>query len=267
MAIDLERLFSTLAQLVGRPVLSDREVGNAFRDTMAAFMTFDHVVVFAYSGSARPIDLYSTFSPSDYHVFVTLYQDGPYLLDPFFRAASLRQSGVFRMQELAPDRFYSSEYFRSYYEKTGLAEELGFFVPVENGATIVLSLMRKARTGSFSNRDLSQLQAAHPFVSALVRHGWNDCAGRFAPDAPKPETATAPSEVATRVWSSLNLTARETAIIEKVLQGFSSESIGLEMGIATGTVKVHRRNIYRKLGISSQTQLLSLYLDKLRQAR
>lgn len=44
-----------------------------------------------------------------------------------------------------------------------------------------------------------------------------------------------------------------------MLQG-QSESIGLRLNISTGTVKVHRRNVYRKLGISSQTQLLSIYL-------
>ncbi|MGL4490227.1 MAG: helix-turn-helix domain-containing protein, partial [Rhizobiaceae bacterium] len=42
-------------------------------------------------------------------------------------------------------------------------------------------------------------------------------------------------------------------------QGHSSESIGLQLGISTGTVKVHRRNIYRKLAITSQTQLFTLF--------
>ena len=51
--------------------------------------------------------------------------------------------------------------------------------------------------------------------------------------------------------------------IELVLQGHSSESIGLKLDISTGTVKVHRRNVYRKLGISSQIQLLSIYLKNL----
>ena len=40
-------------------------------------------------------------------------------------------------------------------------------------------------------------------------------------------------------------------------------SIGLKLDISTGTVKVHRRNVYRKLGISSQIQLLSIYLKNL----
>jgi hypothetical protein len=72
------------------------------------------VVVFAYRGKERPIDLYSTFGEADYRVFVTLYQAGPYLLDPFFHTAGQGRSGIFRMRELAPDRFFSSEYYRTY---------------------------------------------------------------------------------------------------------------------------------------------------------
>jgi DNA-binding CsgD family transcriptional regulator len=65
------------------------------------------------------------------------------------------------------------------------------------------------------------------------------------------------------VWKGLNLTAREASIVDLVLQGHSSESIGLKLAITTGTVRVHRRNVYRKLGISSQTQLLAIYLNSL----
>ncbi|NBO21010.1 MAG: helix-turn-helix transcriptional regulator, partial [Rhodobacteraceae bacterium] len=97
----------------------------------------DDVVVFAYHRADAPLDLFSTFSGDDYRVFVTLYQAGPYLLDPFCRHARERRSGLYRMRDLAPDRFYSSEYYRTYYVQTGLAEEIGFFVPVD-GATIVL---------------------------------------------------------------------------------------------------------------------------------
>jgi DNA-binding NarL/FixJ family response regulator len=76
-------------------------------------------------------------------------------------------------------------------------------------------------------------------------------------------TSAPARRVADVPWQSLKLTSREVAIVELVLQGHSSESIGLRLGITTGTVKVHRRNVYRKLGISSQTQLLSVYLNNL----
>ena len=56
------------------------------------------------------------------------------------------------------------------------------------------------------------------------------------------------------------LTAREAEIVELVLKGNSSDAIGKQLGIATGTVRIHRKNIYMKLGISSQGELFSRFV-------
>ncbi len=47
-----------------------------------------YIVVFGYRGMARPLDLYNDFPEGRHKVFVTDYQDGPYLLDPFHLAAT-----------------------------------------------------------------------------------------------------------------------------------------------------------------------------------
>lgn len=247
----LPDVFAALRETLGRPSLPDDAVGRVFLRLARALAPVDEVVVFAYHDGERPLDLFSTFTPAFYHIFVTLYQAGPYLLDPFCRNARDRRSGLFRMRDLAPDRFYSSEYYRTYYVQTGLAEEVGYFVPVGD-ATIVLSLMRREASGGFSDAELAPLRQAEPLIGDLVRLYWGGVAARFGAQA----KLAAPAQP----WQRLNLTDREAAIVELVLQGHSSESIALRLGIATGTVKVHRRNVYRKLGISSQTQLLSLYL-------
>jgi hypothetical protein len=48
-----------------------------------------------------------------------------------------------------------------------------------------------------------------------------------------------------------------------VLRGHSSDSISQQLGIAQGTVKIHRKNIYNKLKISSQSELFSLFISSL----
>lgn len=262
---DLGRLLGGMPALLTESALPDQAVGDAFGDAMAALSHFDFIVVFAYRGQERPIDLYSTFGPADYNIFVTLYQAGPYLLDPFYHTAHEQRQGVFRMRELAPDRFFSSEYFRTYYSQTRLAEEIGFFVPTGEGITVVLSLMRKIASRAFPTREFDMLRQAEPLVAALTRRFWSGLSTRFdqAADARKIHKREAAHARVKGVWGDLNLTAREAAIIDLVLQGHSSEAVGRRLGIATGTVKVHRRNVYRKLGISSQTQLLSLYLKSM----
>lgn len=268
MSVDLEALLDGFAATVGRASMPDAEFGETFRQMMAALVRFDYVVVFAYRGKERPIDLYSTFDPEEHIVFVTLYQAGPYLLDPFYHTARERRAGLFRMRELAPDRFFSSEYYRSYYVQTGLAEEVGFFVTLDDDVTVVLSLMRREKTGPFPAAEFVQLRKAEALVSALVRHFWSGLGPRFdakldagARTGRKRGVSGTSLPAADTVWRDLKLTSREMAIVDLVLQGHSSESIGLRLNISTGTVKVHRRNVYRKLGISSQTQLLSIYLS------
>jgi DNA-binding CsgD family transcriptional regulator len=265
VSVDIEALFDTFRQFVGRSSMAPWEFGALFGQTMRALVKFDYIVVFAYRGNERPIDLYSTFDPAEHVIFVSMYQAGPYLLDPFYHTARASKPGVWRMRELAPDRFFSSEYYRTYYVQTGLAEEIGFFVPIENDITVVLSLMRRGETGAFPAQEFSLLRKADPLVSTLVRQYCSGIGHLF--DAAVVKQGRRRRKVklnaADTVWRDLNLTDREAAIIELVLQGHSSESIGLRLNIATGTVKVHRRNVYRKLGISSQTQLLSIYLKKL----
>ncbi|MDX3975601.1 helix-turn-helix transcriptional regulator [Shinella sp.] len=261
MRVDFTALFRVLADWTGQSDATDRQTGETLLALMRALVRFDDIVIFAYRDKARPIDLFSTFDADDHHIFVTLYQAGPYLLDPFYHTTRAGKAGVFRMRELAPDRFFSSEYFRSYYSQTRLAEELGFFVPAADGVTVVVSLMRREKTGVFPAPELALLNDAEPFVAAFVRRAWGDLAGRFA--GPGRGRRAEPVSEADRVWRKLNLTDREASIIELVLQGHSSESIGLKLDISTGTVKVHRRNVYRKLGISSQIQLLSIYLKNL----
>jgi DNA-binding CsgD family transcriptional regulator len=125
--------------------------------------------------------------------------------------------------------------------------------------------MRREESGPFPVADFALLRKVEPLVAAMVRQYWAKLAHRFesAAGPRRGRKAGGLSQVTDAVWHGLKLSAREAAIVELVLQGHSSESIGLKLGIATGTVKVHRRNVYRKLGISSQTQLLSIYLKSL----
>lgn len=259
--MNIGSLFEALGDATASPPGTDGQVGETVRRIMATLVDFDHAVVFAYRGKERPIELYSTFDRDQHVVFVSLYQAGPYLLDPFYHAARERRSGVFRMRQLAPDRFFSSEYYRSYYVKTGLAEEVGFFLAPDEDVAIVLSLMRRQERGAFSAGEFALMQKTVPLVAALAARHWSGLGARFdalrASGGRRSGRRGAETET---IWGRLKLTAREAGIVELVLQGHSSEAIGLRLGISTGTVKVHRRNVYRKLGISSQTQLLSIYL-------
>ena len=139
---------------------------------------FDYTVIFGYLGQARPIDLYDDFPKSKRKIIVEDYQEGPYLLDPFYLASATSvEPGLYRLRDLAPDRFYQGEYFRNYYIQTGLAEEICFVVDLPSEATVCVSLMRADK--AFTAKEFRELGRTWPVVSEACRHHWNDLSGEF----------------------------------------------------------------------------------------
>ena len=187
------------------------------------------------------------------------YQEGPYLLDPFFLAATGEtQPGLWRLNEIAPDRFYQGEYFRSYYEQTGLAEEVGFLVRIHENLTIVISLMRKTR--KFSKSEMKTLRDAWPIVEVTCRKHWRDTATEAL------EGNAFADNMIDRAFREIGegvLTPRECEVVELTLRGHSADALGALLGISSGTVRIHRKNIYSKLRIRSQGELFSVFISAL----
>ncbi len=68
------------------------------------------------------------------------------------------------------------------------------------------------------------------------------------------------SEVLDQLFAD-HLTDREISICNLVLRGFPSTTIADKLGIALGTVKNHRKRIYRKLDITTERELFLLLLN------
>lgn len=233
-------------------------------DLLRQVAPFTYSVIFGYSGSDRPIDLFDDFPPDKRKVFVTDYQSGPYLLDPLYLAAVRPvASGLYRLREMAPDRFYQGEYYRNYYAQTGLAEEIGYIVDLPDRCVLVLSLMRAEKP--FSHKEFRALAEVFPTVAAVARRHWANLGQQFGQTA-----GTAGQNMQRRrVAHGLGhfgegiLTPREREVAEFTLKGHSAESAGQILGISPGTVRIHRRNIYSKMRINSQGELFSRFLDTL----
>jgi len=265
LKIDSRQWHELLADVVaaqGTPAYP-RVVVRALRSVVP----FDFSVWFVYRGNDRPICPFDTFTPEQRVVFVEDYQDGPYLLDPFFKiCADDHDPGLYRLREIAPDRFYHSEYFRSYYRRTGLAEEIAFLIDLSIGRKLVVSLMRAGTSPVFSERDMKKLRRIEPVIHAATRAQWrsdSDLRDHYVDDVGDPSDMASPVASAFDSFGKGVLTPRECEIVRMVLRGHSSESIGRHCGIKTGTVKIHRKNIYAKLGISSQPELFSLFISQI----
>lgn len=219
-------------------------------------------MVFAYSGPAKPASLYHNMTRERAATVIADYSKGPYLLDPFYNATvNLKDTGVRRLRDLAPDQFYSSEYFKQHYVRTRIRDEIGFFVRPRADMSVVVSITRSIEEPLFSATELRTIRAAEAVISTLVESHWKDAGDREASGNerhhPDPINA-ALDQMARNV-----LTAREIEITSLILRGHSSASIAALLKIVEGTVKIHRKNIYQKLSISSQSALFSLFISHL----
>jgi DNA-binding CsgD family transcriptional regulator len=258
-------LLSQCIDSIGSDLFTDKLLS-----ALRSITDFDYSVSFAYHQNEKPICLFHTFLPGERVVFVDDYLKGPYLLDPFFKACGREvDTGLYRLQDIAPDRFLQSEYYRSYYVRTGLAEEICYTFYLLNDVAVVISLMRSGESQRFSAREFRLLESVVPIVNSLAQRHWQAVPDWFEVDSieRKPGDNSTIIENTVGAIFGPRITPRETQVVAQVLEGHSSESIANSLGISTGTVRIHRRNIYAKLDISSQQELFSIFFQKIRTVR
>lgn len=243
-----------------------RRIGKpGFEAALDAFLTraigIDNLVVLAFSDAARPRVLYRRHAGQDvFGALEAVYLTGAWLLDPVYGLHLARvPAGAFRLRDVAPDAFSRSRYFREYYGQTGLSDEMAFFTWPQPALSVTISLGREARAPTFDARAVAACRRLAPVVAALAEAHWAD----LAPPGPAPAANLAPA-LAEAAGPGLRLTPRQAEVALLILRGHSTPSIGLRLGVSPQTVKVFRKQLYARCGISSQAGLFALMLPLLR---
>ncbi len=228
-------------------------------DVLGRVLQFDWWMVMVYRQHANPEMLSENFTGSWRARGLTTYVGGFYVLDPFYiMCQSLDHPEVCRLGDIAPDGFLDSEYHRAHYASGRIGDEVNCLWPLEPGVTLAVSLERSEHGARFSDTDVSHLEAVQPLLYALACKHWSLVRSRTAP-ARDLELGKMVQEAAANFGRKL-LTPRECEVVKLVLRGFSTKLISQSLGISPGTVKVHRENIYAKLGVSSQAELFNLFI-------
>jgi DNA-binding CsgD family transcriptional regulator len=244
---------------------------------LTGLVPFELAAAFVYRGRSRPLNIYDNFELADAKKGIAAYVENTYVLNPFYQASQKGLAdGVYRIRDLAPDAFFESEYYKTYRVLPDHSEEIGYItedwpesleeidiaITLESDVICELSLYRSLRDRGFTDDELARLSLVIPVIAALLRRYW----AWFG--ASKLE-ASPPDHRIEQIFASFGaevLTEREREVTQLILRGHSSESIGFNLGISLGTVKTHRKNAYAKLGISSQSELLSLFLQSFQSA-
>ncbi len=222
----------------------------------------DSAFIVAHSPIHQPVILEGERVLAERWQEVRRYLAGPYLLDPVHRACvEGRGRGLVRLQDIAPDSFQESEYHRSFYASHGLADEVNYLIPLDDGVVLAVSMGRLAANRPFTGEELHVLEAIEPLVSAVSRRHWQG-RGLSVQQADAPGQALhAQLERAFSNFGRSKLTERESEVARLILHGHSSKSIARALAITPDTVRVHRKNIHAKLNIASQGELFSLFIN------
>ena len=230
-------------------------------DAISQVVVHDGTCLLAFHRDARPEVLHHTLEPEGERHYVERYLAGPYLLDPLYELALRADKPTLcRFREASPDGFRSSQYYRQYCERTHLKDEMDFLVDVGGGSTLALVVGRRGKR--FARGELSRLGLIEPLVRAAMRRAWVHWQRTNGPGSPE----RAIHERLTECFENFGddvLTQREREVSKLLLRGHSSKSVARELEIAPATVMVHKRNLFAKLGITSQYELFSLFIEKL----
>jgi DNA-binding CsgD family transcriptional regulator len=242
---------------------------DALRHLASAFghlVSIESVMISLEHKDRPPQLLYQRGIPEKYREsIIDRYFSGGYLLDPFCLAVEQGLAeGFYHLEEIAPDNFFDSEYYKTYYLKAGSSEDSFYIVDTGHDTKVSVSLFQGFGGESLRAEQLNLLRAVEPlvreFISEFGRRGLQHSAvsegGR--------------DNLKQRVQSAFEhfgcdlLTEREREVAHMVLRGHSVKSTASQMSISPETVRMHRKNLYLKLEIGSQSELFALFIEWLR---
>lgn len=226
-------------------------------DYLRANVMFKGMFVSRLRGRKQPVHVYDNVRSDRRFDVVDTYLDRSYLLDPFFDSY-LRDgtTRVVKLDQVSPDRFLSSTYYKVYYEGLNLQDEVGIFIELSGKSALFYSLGRRQDERKFSAPEMARFRQILSIFSALNVQHFNR---GLRPDAdPGPERNI---DAALAQFGRGVLTPREQEIANLILKGHSSRSIASRTQTSLGTVKTHRKNLFRKLQISSQGELFHAFFN------
>jgi DNA-binding CsgD family transcriptional regulator len=243
-------LDKALARLISQ--MGSESLPSALRGLLEECCSFDSMVVTRYLPNSPPQSLYHDLDEVQAAITVQFYATGPYLLDPLYQHCRCGGApGAYRLLDLASDAFLRSEYYRTFYRKIRISDELGAMIRQGDKGWIIISLARSTRRASFTTGDLARVTEVYEVIAATALRHW----GEQGTD-PRSDDGALDNRLAS--FGAGRLSTREAQIVQLVLQGHSTPSLAAHLGITEGTVKVHRHNAYSKLGIGSQAELFAL---------
>jgi len=240
--------------------LADNEGKEQFLDLLFEFLnSFVHVdscSVFKISADkttgARHLCTFGSLEEGLANLLAKDYVINGFKNDPMVQTA-IRSPRV-KVRHL-PSSHYSPNYRSQYFKKADLIDKVTS-IHSSQSVLFVVNFYRIERSGEFSQIEFKDLETLAPIISKFVlshtqlkeRHSQNDYADKVF------QLINDETQIFTV------LSPKERDVCRAILLGQDEKGIAAAMGISLNTVITHRRRLYSKLNITSQSELFKLAL-------
>jgi DNA-binding CsgD family transcriptional regulator len=256
MAIDLtKKQTSLLTAAIAK--LGSGAFAQQLLDFIRSIVSFDSAVMLSYPEDAGLNVIHDELDAGDRAPFDGPYRNGLYLLSPLYIESHAGRRGYFHISDIAPEGFTDSEFYQLYYCNNDSIDQIAYLMESHSGTPIALSLERTSRLPAFSASEKETLADLVELVAELMKQQhWGE-----PPTVAAQPDMHAHLQNVMQLFGSSTLTPRERDVVRLILRGYPSKSVARELEISTQTEQVHRKNIYQKLGISSHSELFTLFFD------
>jgi DNA-binding CsgD family transcriptional regulator len=261
--------------------------GPAFEGELLALLNeilpIDHCVVFTYSEDGLGhLFTHGKMPAERARELADDYVRHYHARDPLYAALTDGTPGALdapRPLDLHAD--YDPAYRNHFFDRNGLVDKTSVIGRLERDR-VLCNFFRMEGTSPYSADERRRLERVLPLVAGLVAAHYRLArpqtpagtgtagerpAGAETDPADGPHVQTLDrtrslvrTVVGTRVPPFDRLTARERDVCERILLGYTSMGIGLDLKIALSSVLTYRKRAYQKLGIGTQNELFALCL-------
>jgi DNA-binding CsgD family transcriptional regulator len=246
-------LYDTLPSLING--IGQRHFYDQIAYSIKALDPISNIRIVSYSKTNHPVFL----SGNEMSEIDEVYCESAYLLDPVYDMICSNQDQIelFTLDSLVNDDFRNSAYYDTFYQRLDWCNETNIVIGTNDDTKICIAYSTKDNGASIQAVNRELIPCISSIKAAILTH---ERVGRLLQQNQtiEHESTTHKSH---HYLDELNLTKREKEIVGLILEGMSSVSIAEKCFVSEGTVKNHRKNIYRKLNIKSQAELFRNFIQ------
>jgi len=214
---------------------------------------YQHALIIWLDCDQRPVPLFADLPDLSTSISTRRWLEEAYRLDPAYSLyANSSEAGVYALSDISPDEFFETSYYEKYYAVTGQSEEVLLLIRVGNSSAVLITLANK-NPETHAVDAVANLAGYFPVLSALCQRHQSAAGGEV--------NFSGPLKKAFSNFGRDHLTEREREVVHLLLKGHSTRSTAELLGLSVNTVKVYAKRFHKKLSVSSQAELFSLFFE------